>query len=246
MKRLIYITYLGLLALILISCHKENVAPDGALATPTPNEARFGSCFSYHYLTKTGVFQLGNARTDYVLVGFGGNVTLAQQQALLSQYTIFDQIDGDYFSDSGIITIVKLNSNATCQAVANMINNLERKRQVKFAGPVFNDPNGVLAWIGQTNEITVTLKNAAYYPHLQQLARITRTTIVTNLWDDTYLLSADKNSAGNSLQMTSLFNVSPFVALAEPNFLAQSPPLRTGDKPQRKLAKTFLPALAAL
>ncbi|MBK0403163.1 hypothetical protein I5M27_09215 [Adhaeribacter sp. BT258] len=246
MKRLIYLAYLGLLALILISCQKETIAPDGALAATPADEARTNGCVSQFYLTKTGIVQLGNVRTDYVLIGFNSNVTLAQQQAMLSQYNIFEQLDGDFFSDSGIITIVKLNSTATCASVSSMINSLERKRQVNFAGPVFDDPNGILAWIGQTNEIMVTLKDASYYPQLQRLARMTRTTIVTNLWDETYLLSADKHSAGNALQMTSILNVSPFIALAEPNFLAQSPALRTGDKPERKLTKAFLPMQAAL
>ena len=246
MKRLIYLAYLGLLALILISCQKETVAPDGALPAAPADEARISGCASQFYLTKTGIVHLGNIRTDYVLVGFKSSVSQAQKQAILAQYPIFDQLDGDYFSDSGIITIVKLNSNATCQTVGSMINSLEKKRQVHFAGQTLGDPNGVLEWIGVTNEIMVTLKSPAYYPQLQHLARLTRTTIVTNLWDETYLLSADKNSAGNTLQMTSVFNVSPFIALAEPNFLFQAPPVRKGDKPERHLSQATLPLQAAL
>jgi len=237
MKRLIYITYLGLLVLILISCQKESVAPLGAAPDIPADETRAGYCRNYSYLTKQGVFQLGNLRTENILVGFADNVTPTQQQTLLSQYNIFDQIDGDYYADSGIITIVNLKSSATCQTVESMLRSLENRRQVKFAGPTFNDPNGVLAWIGQTNEIMVTLKSAAYYKQFKQLARITRTTIVDNLWDDTYLLSADKNSAGNTLQMSSVFNVAPYVYIAEPNFLMQAPPMEKGGKPIRKMSK---------
>ena len=243
MKRIIYIAYLSLLALILISCEQENVAPNGALAATTPDAART-SCQSYNYLTKTGVFQFGNVRTDYILVGFADNVTPAQQQALLSQYTIFDQIDGEFFTDSGIVTIVKLTGNATCSQVEQMLSDLEKKNEVNFATPTFNDPNGVFSWIGQTNEFIVTLKNAKQYRQLEQLARITRTTIVTSITDEIYILSADKNSVGDALQMSSLFNLSPFVASAEPNFLLQAPPLRSGAKAEYKSSKILMPAQA--
>src|SRR5688572_6209019 len=108
MKRLIYLLYLSLLALILVSCEKETVVPATAL---TDNDnARGASCRSYQYLMKSGFYNLGIARNDYVLVGFANNVMPAQQQAILAQFPVVDQISSDVFMDSGIITVVKLNS----------------------------------------------------------------------------------------------------------------------------------------
>src|SRR5688572_9584146 len=140
MKRLIYLLYLSLLALILVSCEKETVVP--ATALTEDDNARGAACQAYQYQLKNGIYNLGIARNDYVLVGFANNVMPAQQQAILAQFSVVDQISSDVFMDSGIITVVRLNSSANCQAVENLVASLERKPQVKFAAPVFDDAGG--------------------------------------------------------------------------------------------------------
>jgi hypothetical protein len=245
MKRLIYLTYLSLLVLILFSCQQEQILPQTAEAAQVNSEAKIGICKPYFYTTKTGIMHLGNARGDYVLVGFNPALTLADQQKILSRYSVYDTTDGDFFMDSGLITVVKLKAGTSCTAVDNFLMLLQTRPAVQFALPVFNPlpgQEGIFEWVGLTNEFMVKLKAPNAYQHMSQMAKLTNTQIVTNLDDVTYILSANKNSAGNALEMCTVFNRSPRIVGADPNFLYQLSPFEGMRKmpkrtPQKELRK---------
>jgi hypothetical protein len=250
MKRLIYLTYLALLALALLSCEKEQIVPQTAEVS-TGAALKASTCNTYSYVTKTGVKHFGIARTDYVLIGFDPALTLADQERILKRYNIFAETNGDFFMDSGIITVVKLKSNATCAAVESFLQSLEGLSAVNFALPVFNPDatqQGIFEWVGLTNEFIVTIPNPGAYANLQRLAQSTNTQIITNLDANTYILSTDKNSAGNALEMSTLFNQNRKISNAEPNLLFQLVPFG-GTKqmpkrtPQSALKKETLASL---
>src|SRR6478609_11321220 len=101
MKRLIYLTYLGLLALMLISCEKEQILPADAATDLQATDAKINSCNTYSYATKTNVVDLGSARTDFVIVAFAPQVTPAQRSTILSRFNIVKGISNSMFNDSG-------------------------------------------------------------------------------------------------------------------------------------------------
>lgn len=229
MKRLIYITYLGLLALILISCEKEVIAPDVITEESSLAAERSAgtSCTNYSYQTKTGTEQLGNARTDVMLVVFKPGVTPAQQLNTLSQFNIFRSISSSMLNDSGEeIQIVELKKNATCDNVEMMLILLEANQKVKYARPAFNGPpNSGILWLGLTSEFIVTLANPNHAAKLQKLANLTNTVIIDDWGNGTYLMGTTRNS-GNALQMSTIFNQHPAISIAEPNFIFQFAPFK--------------------
>lgn len=247
MKRLIYITYLSLLVLILASCQKENLAPAGVPAEENTDNLKQGkSCRQYSYFTKFDHIQMGSARADYITVGFANHLPAVQQRAILSQYPIFDRLDGDFPLESGLITFVKLKPTATCLSVEQMINSLENHKKVKFALPVFDDPDKLSLYWALSNEIIVELKDPAYYPKFKLWTKLTGTEIVENLGNMYLLVSTNKYSLGNALELSSLFNTSHFVDAAGPNFIwGPSVDLPVRQSQSSKL-KALKPADAAL
>ena len=242
MKRLIYITYLSLLVLILISCQKENVVPAGAPEEFQAESARIYQCNSYSYNTKTGPVNLGSVKSDVILVIFEQGISSAQRQAILTSYQIFRQTESEFFTDSGdTIQVLRLKPNATCNSVETMLASLDRNNSVKFAMPVFSAPvNSGLVWIGQTHEFLVTLANPNHYSKLLKLAAATKTTIVDDWGGGLYMMKINPNSIGNTLEVCSYFNSLSYISIAEPNFLMQGPVLK-----QRRFSEVINPVLAA-
>jgi hypothetical protein len=240
MKRLIYLTYLGLLAFILVACEKEALTPakDEAAIPFTEAEAK-KACAVYAYKENIrGVVNFGNARPDVLIIGFRNGLSLQRREQILSQYSAYQSIDGEFGMDSGILTIVNLKPGITCGNIAAMINHLETRPLVRFAAPTFDpDDPTVFKWLGLTNEVIVTMKNATSGPALQLLCRQTNTRIVAQFAPDTYLVSADKYSTGNALKISTLFNKSPKVYNAEPNLLFQLAPfIKKENTAARKFA----------
>ena len=235
MKRLIYITYLFLLALFLISCEKEIVVPVAQAEDSNLNNNRSGgSCPNYFYQTKNGVVTFGSVRGDYAIVGFKPNITPAQQQTILSRFSFFDATDGDAFFESGIATVVKFLPGTTCNQAEAFADQLEKNQGVDYVLPVFYGTGNfsIYDWVSPSPELIVTLSRPQHYRFLEQFARSTKTQIVTSFDDVTYILAANKKSNGTILQLASQLNASPKVDLAEPSFYGQ---LASGAKHGRKL-----------
>jgi hypothetical protein len=234
MKRFTYLTYLGFLALVLFACEKESVTPtkdEAAVVSLNQEQASRTRCVTYSYKDKMqGIVNFGTARTDALIVGFNPDLTLAQRQQILAQYSAYLSLDNDAEVDSGILTIVNLKPGTTCTAVAAMLAHLETRPAVRFAAPVFEpyDPT-VFKWQGLTNEVIVTMKNTTSRAALQLMCQQTNTSIVIELSPETFIVSTHKNSAGDALEISTLFNRSAKVYNAEPNLLFQYLPLMKKD-----------------
>ncbi|HSI90863.1 MAG TPA: hypothetical protein VK927_07065 [Adhaeribacter sp.] len=230
MKRLLYLTYLSTLLFLVSACEKENIMPSEA-AVATDN-TRTGACTSYFYTTKTCTVNLGNARSGYVLIDFDDNFSPTQQEQLLSGYSIFEALEPEFYMDSGLLSVARLDAQATCHDIEAMINQLHAHPSVMLATPIFEPfpaQQTIFEWMGLTGEFIVEMKTPNSYHKLQALALATNTTIVDNLFDRTYLLLADKNSLGTPLEVISTFNASNHIKLAEPNFIFQYLPFRSSQ-----------------
>ncbi|KAA9340187.1 hypothetical protein [Adhaeribacter soli] len=230
MKRLIYLTYLGLLFLILISCQKESVAPAPAPATEVNSEARMHpgnqGCPPHFFISKTGPVFLTPTCQVLVTVGFADQVSSAEKQRILSQYSLVEQIESEYpLEDGSFATIVKLQNGNNCIDLEKFLWQLmqQNPRTIMYALPSFGDAY-MPSWLGLTQEFFVGLNSSNPAADIQRLTALTRTRIVYTFDDSFYILAADRNSRGNVLQMCTFFNALPKVAFAEPNYLVQAPP----------------------
>lgn len=228
MKRLIYFTYLGLLAVMMMACEKDQIAPASASSDLTSDLRGGSNCTNYSYQTKTGPFELGVVRTDLVLVAFMPGVTPTQQAGILGRFNIFKGFSSSWYTDSGDeVQFVTLKTNATCTSVEAMLSSLRNNANVKYAEPAFTaPPNSGLVWLGLTNEFLVTLANPSQVSKLQKLVGITKTVIVDDWGNGTYLMATTSNSPGNVLQMSTYFNQNSAISVAEPNYIYQLAPFK--------------------
>jgi len=72
--------------------------------------------------------------------------------------------------------------------------------------------------LGITNQFIVTLEDLVGQTLLDKLMKRTNTKLVEALGPQTYIISADKNSAGNALDMANYFHESPGIKIGEPDF----------------------------
>lgn len=221
MKRLFYLLNIVFILPLFSACQIGGMEPS-VTTLVLPYEARTASCTSYSYIAKDGTeTSFGPARGGEILVGFKPDVTLEAQQRLLDQFPFFDRLDGEVMMDSGEITKVLLLPEATCFEAEKTLKALRKLEEVNFATPVFNPtPSqvGTYEWVGLSNEFLVSLEEGNL-EELNQLVAQTNTSIVFSLTDEIHVLSADKNSTGDALELSNSFNQLPFVTSAEPNYI---------------------------
>lgn len=182
----------------------------------------YGACKTYQSISKAGdVTEYGAAYGQILLVGFRDGVSLREKQQIVRQSPLYKEIAGEMALDSGPITLVALKAKSNCAEVEALRAQLQRHPEVLFANPAFNTQDPEIAWIGLPNEFLVSIE-AGTQPELEALAATTNTRIVFSLSEELHLLSADKNSQGDALAMSNLFNQQSFVVSAEPNFIFQA------------------------
>ncbi|MFC6999278.1 hypothetical protein [Rufibacter roseus] len=237
MKRILYLSYSALLVPLLSSCQIGGMDNSSVTAMVLPYESRIASCDSHSYTTKDAeTIDLGTARGDVILVGFKPNLTLEERQQIIRLFPFTNEIDGEVTMDSGIITRVKLISDATCFEAWKTLKELEKHESVLFANPAFNptpQDAGTYQWIGLTNEFIVALEEGTSQEQFNALLKETNAAVVFSLSDEMHVVSADKNSTGNALELTTLFNSKAFVAGAEPNFIYFLNPIDVETSTQR-------------
>jgi hypothetical protein len=173
MKKNLYFIFI---ALFICACQQENVEPAGATGADLTESLKSSACPTYPFHG-----QPTNPSRRYLLVGFDPTLTATAKLAILNRFAVFDSIQPDFLLYTGPVTEVVLKPGITCTAVANMVKDLEHKKQVNWVYPVFDlvDPDGpvqssfVELWEGFTDEITVTLATPNDYADLLKLTRTT-------------------------------------------------------------------------
>jgi predicted TIM-barrel fold metal-dependent hydrolase len=227
MKRVLLFSYILCALPFLVSCENELVTPAGA--TNSQTKEAYGACRTYQYITKTGeATSYGVAYKDILLVGFRESITAREKQQIVRQSPLYKEIVGEVALDSGPITVVQLKARSTCADVEYLRAQLQRHPDVLFANPAFNAQDSEIAWIGLPNEFLVSIETGTQ-AQLEALVASTNTRLVFSLSEELHLMSADKNSQGDALAMSNLFNQQAFVLSAEPNFIFQAKASGTGE-----------------
>ncbi|WP_114780702.1 hypothetical protein [Botryobacter ruber] len=230
MKRLLYLTYIGLLLPFAFACQEENIEPNGQIIETFSDtlEVKTLPCTEYSFFHKDfGNVAFGNARGDVLFVGFSTTFPQQARTPLLFTYHQVEAVDNASFSEYGPTIKIQLKPGTTCNQVEQMIQKLEKHHAVQFALPAVNDPNGFYSWLGLTNEFLVFFFGDENLPQFEALVRSTNTKILAQEnFDGLYFckLSADKHSQGNVLAMCTLFNQQDYIFEAVPNYILQFPP----------------------
>jgi hypothetical protein len=218
MKKVIYFVYLGLLLFILIACEKENIQPaEPDSASLLINNSKTATCKTYSYASKTGIVIAGTIAPTEIIVGFDPNLTLAQKEAIMRRFRIYDSFQpGDYTNATGdVLNFIKLKSNATCANVEALVTSLENRSDVNVVLLTYRAPVGSLTQY--LNGIVVKVRNRQGVLKLQQFAQATNTQIVDRYDRLTFLLRVDKNSTSDIFGLLSALNRNNKIEYAEPD-----------------------------
>jgi hypothetical protein len=211
----------------LFSCEKEIVEPtDQSLALSAAS--RTAACSEYSYFNKLeGNVTFGKAWGQLVLVGFLEGLPLEDRKRILKAFTEVDSLEGETYTDSGVITIIRLKAKSTCFEADKLMKALQKHPAVMYANPVFDpatyNPDGY-EWVGVSSEFLVSIEGSGTLAQLEELVHKTNTKILFSFSDEIHILSADKNSSGSILEVVSFFNRESSVTAAEPNLVFQLAP----------------------
>mgnify|MGYP005751449523 CR=1 FL=1 len=224
----IYIPWLSTLLIIVIfsSCRNDNATPirnvrfDPGLLNPA--QAGGGTpCVFHNYYYNGQPKSLGNVYGGMILVAFDESYTYEQALAAAGKHGFIESLGQEVRTNSARLYPVQLAEGLSCKQVEQAIKVLEQDVSVSYAAPYFlTDTGAGMQLLGISNEFIVTVsanKQAGFV--LEKLANATRTSMVTSLGADTYVLRADKNSKGNALEMANFFQEQPLIKHAEPDFV---------------------------
>ncbi|MDR0565723.1 MAG: hypothetical protein LBG47_01590 [Prevotellaceae bacterium] len=212
-----------LFALSLLSCVPDYDAEGDALGCDCREE------LFYSYGDEK-IFLDSLFLNDYLLIGFGNHVRSEKMLSLVNETGMFhvagkrDILRGSEGHEHGLMLIQTITPK-TCTQLKEIIRQLESIPDVAFSNLAFkgtfcigDDCSDVMIC---TDEFTVKVKDENDLSDLHALAQETNTKIKGQnaLMPDVYVLSADKTSKGNALQMSAYFHETGKFVYAEPNFI---------------------------
>ena len=115
--------------------------------------------------------------------------------------------------------IIDITEGTPAKQIHSELQNLRTNREVIVANPCLIYKDNTVQ--GITDQFEVKLKSPSDYRELQRLAKETNTRILkqNQFEPGVYILQADKNSTGNSLEMANFFFETKLFEFSEPDFL---------------------------
>jgi hypothetical protein len=217
-----YSKYWVLILIILsLGCQPEYVAPSlvtGQTGVADARKKPGGECPEYFYFYEQTKVMLGKVNTSKIVLGFQDGVTTEQKAAFISKYPYLQGIQNEFNTGSADATIVLLTAGLTCAQVEAALSQLANQPEIRYATPFFQSPFEA-SLLGISNQFLVNLKPGYTLEDLEKLTKRTKTQIVEQLGEQTFILSADKYSTGNALQLANEFAQFYQVESSEPDFL---------------------------
>ncbi|HSI91202.1 MAG TPA: hypothetical protein VK927_08795 [Adhaeribacter sp.] len=175
---------------------------------------------SHYYYYENQKMNLGLIKTDMLIIGFVDGTDTATKEKILAEYDFLSRILDETTSGSADLTVVmvKPDANLTPGTMEVKMNLLEQNPQIMYASPFFPPNVNSPGRLGISNQFLVTLESESDMKYLENLLKRTRTRLVEPLGPLTYIVAADKNSAGNALDMANYFHESQGIKNAEPDF----------------------------
>lgn len=210
--------YLLLFTMLFLSCTKE-----------TPEDTPKSSCNFTNYWYYIAPNNLGELSNDYILVGFDTTYSEVAIRKFITGISDFDQ-HYRYTLYSNKYVALKFNSPKTCEAITDIIFNLQKNPIVEFASYTMktNDchnmiwmPIGNLCVNTYSNHFWVKVLDENKLTDLYKMIAETKTELLEQdpLYKEWFLLKTTKNSKGDALKMVNYFYDSKLFAVTEPNIL---------------------------
>jgi hypothetical protein len=220
MTKLITKALLIILFAVNLGCQKEDIEPvlsgsetEEADSQKKPNDI----CPEYFYYYGQTKIDLGAVNTSQIIIGFQNGITSEQKAAFISQYPYLQSIKSEFNTGSADATVITLKEGITCAEVEAAFIQLAKQPEVRYATPFYQSPFDTNL-LGITNQFIVNLKPGYTVEDLQILTKRTKTEIVEQLGDITFIMSADKYATGNALQMANEFAGFYQIDSSEPDF----------------------------
>ena len=222
-------TPLLLCFLTFLSCSKPAEKSAAAATTITPAStpkaepvatAATTDCPDYFYYYNQEKISL-KMKPHFMVVSFMQGTSAETKAKILKQFPEYETATQEQTTDVAPFQIVKLRAGTTCAQAIPILAKLNEVPEVLYANPIFNAPTPLgtgIAWIGLTSEFLVNIKSPANAADLKALASQTKTKVVEELGETTFLMQATKESQGNALEMANFFHDQPFATSAEPDF----------------------------
>ena len=222
-RNLKLITFLLILAGCFSSCDKNKEEPH-ELGCDCANKL-------FYYCSDEKQFLDDRLLNDWLLVGFESHVQDLEIVNFLNQTRLFNLVDTSKIishartEDDYHLIFVNTKNSKTCSQLKEIIRTLEKSSIVAFAHLTFESS----AWFGgvymdimtYTNEIIVQLRDLSDLPNLHAIISETNTQFKSqNEFVSTqFIITANKNSNGDALQMANFFHETGEFEWASPNFL---------------------------
>lgn len=203
MLRLTIISFL--FTLIFIGCNKEKES----------DRNQSSQRFYYYYDDKIYLNELSNGLT----LCFVDSATVKEKVDLISQYSFLIPIDTSQYYLSIYYIVIYFKNIETIQTAKEKISILKNNAKIIQANLLLTTENR--STIGLIDEFIVQPKTETTKQDLDQLVLQTKTKIVErNSFDTTaYILSVDKYSNGDAIDMANWFYETNKFVYSEPNFL---------------------------
>jgi len=164
---------------------------------------------------------------DWLIIGFKKQTEVEKLINYINQTDLFNPVETYHYflytqDDFYNILFVNTKIEYTCSQLKKIIKILEQSDLVVFANLTFQST----LWFGGeyydimacVDEFLVSLKNESDLPYLEDLVKKTNTRIKRKP-SYYFVISADKNSKRNTLQMCNYFHETKKFQFAEPNFI---------------------------
>jgi len=189
----------------ILSCKKE-----------TPLVSNCGEEYYYYNDQKIYLY----VSRQKITVGFYDTMTFQEIQNILDNYTFLKPLNENLVIHNKKLAIPDLVENLTCNQINLGLVELKNNSKISYSNSYFMTKNDNYI-IGLLGEFIVCLKDTSQVYELDSLASATKTIIIKQdkYHPCVYILSANKHSAGNALEMANYFYETGKFEWAEPNFL---------------------------
>ena len=202
--------YLFILIAFLSACTKEreNVEPVNEKTNPAP--APLAPCPQKYYY-KNGQKVFVSVSDTMVAVAFEG-VTPSVKVSTLNSFGFLQPVD-TFITNNMFMFQVKFKGQENCHTVKTKSDLMEQNPNIAFVSPVING-----RW-SYTDEFIVKLKSPNHIQLLKQLALANNCNYVEDIGINAHVLTVNKTSSKDALDMANLFYETGNFEWAEPNVI---------------------------
>lgn len=156
--------------------------------------------------------------TDKILVKFEKEISLESKRNVISISSKVKPILEKHTHRNNIVIPV-LAENTNENELRQIITELNKNKEIEYANPYYAYFDSIV--IGLTNQFIVKLKVTTTYTELEELVNSTKTTIGRqDKYDkNIYIISTNKSSTGNALEIANYFYETRKFEFSEPSFL---------------------------